>query len=183
MAASFSSNCTAFDGHRLLAAGARLDVALALKRALERRRGGSAAGVRRRYRRRDRLRPQRLGCGYRDAARRTRTRAARTRSAQARRRRARGHLAAAPLGMARRATRRRLRRAAPARRRGAADGWRGDAGAAGGRRRLSLPACHRRRFPRFRGSLARPVRGRSRRLWRSGSRTGRPISSRTRGGC
>ena len=35
MAASFSSNCTAFDGHRLLAAGARLDVALALKRALE----------------------------------------------------------------------------------------------------------------------------------------------------
>jgi hypothetical protein len=33
LAASFSSNCTAFDGHRLLAAGARLDVALALKRA------------------------------------------------------------------------------------------------------------------------------------------------------
>ena len=35
MAASFSSNCTAFDGHRLLAAGARLDVALAVKRAVE----------------------------------------------------------------------------------------------------------------------------------------------------
>ena len=35
MAASFSSNCTAFDGHRLLAAGARLDVALAVNRALE----------------------------------------------------------------------------------------------------------------------------------------------------
>jgi hypothetical protein len=33
--ASFSSNCTAFDGHRLLAGGARLDVALALTRALE----------------------------------------------------------------------------------------------------------------------------------------------------
>ena len=40
MAASFSSNCTAFDGHRLLAAGARLDVALAVKRAL----GAGAAG-------------------------------------------------------------------------------------------------------------------------------------------
>ena len=40
MAASFSSNCTAFDGHRLLASGARLDVALALKRAL----GAGAAG-------------------------------------------------------------------------------------------------------------------------------------------
>ena len=40
MAASFSSNCTAFDGHRLLAAGGRLDVALALTQALE----GGAAG-------------------------------------------------------------------------------------------------------------------------------------------
>src|SRR5271170_7314047 len=35
MAASFSSDCTAFDGHRLLASGARLDVAVAVKRALE----------------------------------------------------------------------------------------------------------------------------------------------------
>ena len=35
MAASFSSDCTAFDGHRFLAAGARLDVAVAVKRALE----------------------------------------------------------------------------------------------------------------------------------------------------
>jgi hypothetical protein len=40
LVASSSSNCTAFDGHRLLAAGARLDVALALTRAL----GAGAAG-------------------------------------------------------------------------------------------------------------------------------------------
>jgi len=40
MAASLSSNCTAFDGHRLLASGARLDVAVAVKRAL----GAGAAG-------------------------------------------------------------------------------------------------------------------------------------------
>ena len=40
MAPNFSNSCTAFDGHRLLTAGARLDVAVAVKRAL----GAGAAG-------------------------------------------------------------------------------------------------------------------------------------------
>ena len=102
-----------------------------------------------------------------------RTGAARPRPAQTRRRRPRGDAVAAALGMARRATRRRVGGAAKARRGGAPRQRRSRSQPRREGCGLSLHVSDGRQSAGLRGSLAGVVRGRPTALWRSDRRLAR----------